>query len=281
MVYTAPKSRSCARILGIVVAAATTICVVLGHYGYMGAWFGAGETAVARATAPGVAEAGLKTLTEQAEGLGEKARHCRVESRILTSECEKMRVEIEEKQAAIKALAHTASENGLPQIQEGLVLTDEEENTEIAFNGKVVKGAEVYRLLLDWSDDCANGEKLLASKESTAERLEKVAETIERKRGEIKSEVGLLENRLKELKASRDEAKAQKSLAALEAAVNGINAGRVGKAMETIEAEIRELDAESAELSKDVLPKLAPKDVLKSKTANRYDTLAALWNDAD
>ena len=278
--YHIVKSRSCARILGIAVAAATTICVVLGHYGYLGAWFGAGETAVARATAPGVAEAGIKTLTDQVEGLGAKARHCRVESRILTGECEKLRSELVEKNDAIKALAHAAGENGLPPIKEGLALTDAEANTEIAFNGKVVKGSDVYRLLLDWSADCENGSKLLASKEATAKRLEHVAETIERKRAEILSEIGLLKNRLKELQASRDQAKAQKSLAELEAAVNGINAGRVGKAMETIEAEIRSLDAESAELSKDVLPKLAPKDVLQQKS-NRYDDLAALWNDAD
>ncbi|MBP5622529.1 MAG: hypothetical protein J6X44_10995 [Thermoguttaceae bacterium] len=281
MLFTFPGSREKARLSSIIIVSSILLiaCGVLGHKGYLGRWFGAGETAFARATAPAVADAGIKELEKSDVDMASKSRKCRVESRMLKRECDDLIKDVAEKRDAIKKLALAASENGLPAPKEGFVLAPHEASKEIAFNDKVIKGVDVYRLIDGWLNDCEEGEKLIASKNATANRLDDVAAKIERKRVEIQSEIDRLRDKLKELESTRDRAKAEKALAELEANINGINSGRVGKALETIEDEIRQLEAESDELISDKLSKVDPKDVVSAKkSSDRYAELSALWN---
>ena len=281
IIVSKPRTNAVFYCLIVIVFAITWIVLGLGYEGYLGPWFGAGETAVARATAPSVAEAGIKDLAKSDDELAAKARKCRVESRLLRRECDDLREEVDEKRMAINSLALAAKKCGLPAIKEGLVLTDEEKNKSLVFNNKVVNGAGVYRLLDAWLADVEEAEQLIESEYATATRLANVAEKIENKRLEIRAEIGLLQNRLKDLAASRDRATAEKIVAELEANVNGINTGRVGKALSTIEDEIRHLEAQCDELSKDVLPNVFPKDVLAKNSSGRYEQLQELWSNVD
>ena len=252
----------------------------LGRLGYLGSWFGDCETALARATAPARAEASLKGLENYKDEVVKDARKYRLESLMLRHETEALEQSLQETREATDRLARTAKANGIPRPCDGVDLTEEQRSKEIVFNSNVVTGGDVYRILESWLKACEAKEKLIESKRALARRLDQVVSTLNEKQHEIDVKVDGLKNRVKELETARSEEKTKHCLAELEANVAGVNTGRIGGALETMEREIAELRAKTAILNDEALLKastISPGDAADSASGYRAK-IAALWD---
>ena len=275
------KSRARALLLSIVTGCVFVGFLWFGRLGYLGTWFGDCETAIARSTAPGEAEACIKKLERDQEKINADTRKYRLESRLLLRECEELEKLLEETQNAMVELASTAKANGIPAPTEGFVLPEELQSKELVFNRKVVTASRAYEILENWAKDCEAKRKLLESKTTLMKRYDSIVDKLEKNRNEIQLETDRLKNQLKELIASRSLADAEHRLAVVEANVHDVNSGRVGTALKTIENEVAELQASAEVLNEGVMAKagdISPSDVVNPEAAP-YAKIAELWID--
>ena len=234
---------------------------------------------VDRATAAARANKAISETKAKIGRLDEQARKYRIDARTLELAWEREQEAIAKLEAAMKTLATAAKEAGLPSPSERDALTDGQKKIALAFGGKKVAAVDVYSTLDRWSADLKQKRSIADQKKATFERTRAVAEQIAKKKGEMELTVAKLEGRLKELETAKDLAAANAELAAMEANVEGVDVGELGDALDVLQEEIDELNAQTnvyQDETNDRATALQPTDVLEPVSDEAE--LDALWN---
>ena len=198
---------------------------------------------------------------------------------VIRDRCQSYGVDEERLKEAVSRLSAAAKEAGLPKPSERASLTEEQRAIELPFGAKRIAAEEVYGTLDRWNDEYKTLETVANQKKESIDRMRAVSEQIRAKKSEMTAELAKMENRVRELSAARDVSKLNAELAEMEASVNGVAAGDSGKAMQTIQDEIDELNALADTYQDEAQTKkteLNPSDVLEP--ADAVDELDAYWN---
>lgn len=233
---------------------------------------------VDRATAAARANKAISETKAKIGHLDEQARTYRVDARTLELAWEREQEAIAKLEAAMKALATAAKEAGLPSPSERDALTDEQKKIGLKFGDKTVSADEVYSTLDRWNVDLKQKRSIAEQKKTTFERTRAVAEQLAKKKGEMELTVAKLEGRLKELETAKDLAAVNAELASMEANVEGVDVGELGAALDVLQEEIDELNAQTNVYQDETSERTAalqPTDVLEPVSDEAE--LDALW----
>lgn len=231
------------------------------------------ETAVARA------ESMIRNTERQAVELTEKARKMRIDARAKEIAVARDAEQAQKTRLAMAALAKEARQAGLPKPTEA---GGEDLKKTLSFAGRTLSGAELYQTLERWQADVQRDERKVDAMTKIGDRMRALAEQYEAKQQKMLTAASDVRARLDELNMQRDLAKVEKELAELGANLRGDFAGDLGRAMETLQNEIDELQATSEVLGQptDSGPALTPDEVLAGQRAevSVRQQLDALWD---
>lgn len=231
------------------------------------------ETAVARA------EGMIRNTERQAAELTEKARKMRIDARAKEIAVARDAEQLQKTRLAMAALAKAAREAGLPKPTEA---GDEALKKTLSFAGRTLSGAELYQTLERWQADVQRDERKVEVLTKISDRMRAAADEYEAKQQKMLAAASNVQARLEELKLQRDLAKVEKELAELGANLRGDFSGDLGRAMETLQKEIDELQATSEVLGQPTEqgPALTPDEVLAGQQAevSVRQQLDALWD---
>ncbi|MCY2991267.1 MAG: hypothetical protein NTY19_25845 [Planctomycetota bacterium] len=230
------------------------------------------ETAVARA------EGMIRDTERRAAELTEKARKLRIDARAKELAVEREAAQVQKTRLALAALANAAREAGLPKPTEA---GEDDLKKTLVFAGRSLTGAELYHTLERWQADVQRDERKVSTTTKLTDRIRVAADQLESKQRKMVASVSDVRTRLDELNMQRDLAKVEQELAELGANLRGDFAGDLGRAMDTLQKEIDELQATSEVLGKqpDQGPALTPDDVLAGQQAELsvQQQLDTLW----
>ena len=234
---------------------------------------------VDRAAASARVDKAIDAYRNKIATFDERAREYNVKARKLEYAWNRDVEEAARLKEAVSRLSAAAKEAGLPKPSERASLTEEQRAIELPFGAKRIAAEDVYGTLDRWNDEYKTLETVANQKKESIDRMRAVSEQIRAKKSEMTAELAKMENRVRELSAARDVSKLNAELAEMEASVNGVAAGDSGKAMQTIQDEIDELNALADTYQDEAQTKkteLNPSDVLEP--ADAVDELDAYWN---
>lgn len=230
------------------------------------------ETAVARA------QAVVRNMEERAASLTDRARQLRIEARELEKPIEREEQQTAKTKQAVVTLAQAARDAGLPKPS--AAAPDDLKKT-MAFAGRTLSAAEIYRTLERWQSDVRASEDRLQATRGMIDRIRITADQLEQKQSQYVAQVEQTSALLKRLELQRDLAAMDKELAELGASAAGNPAGELKGILETLQKQIDEYEATSEVLAAEPAADqpLTPDQVLagQGEEVTVRQELDALW----
>lgn len=260
---------------------AVIILVSVWQYGFFNKQMNNAMKKLDRATAVQRAEKMIRDTQAKADGMNDRSRELKIEARSMEIGLERQQEDLAKSESAYKQMAAALKAAGLPKPSEMGTLTDEQKKTPIVFAGKSGTAADAYRQVAKWKAEYDQKKSVLDSKRKLVDARNKIANQMLDKQKEMYAYIEKIQTQLAQLDTQREVAEINKELAELGATVEGVNSGDLGKTLDTIQAEIDELNATTevtnAEADKPTSGDTWSKDDVNN-SGNPDTSLDALWD---
>jgi chromosome segregation ATPase len=258
------------------------LCGLVGLVGGLGIWqfgfFSDVKEQIERETAVARAQSIVADMEQRANSLTDRARELRIEARKREKAVEREEQQTAKTKQAVILLAKAARESGLPKPS---AASEDDLAKTLAFAGRTLTAAEVYRTLERWQTDAVRSESRLTVTRSMIDRIRTTADSLEAKQSQFVAQVQNTRATLERLELQRDLAALDAELAELGASASGNPAGELKDVLDTLQQQIDEYEATSEVLATEPAAEhpLTPDEVLSATNAEPsiQDALDALW----
>lgn len=265
-----------------IVTLTVVLALLIGQFGLFGKQVNDITQKIDRATAVSRAEAMIAKWKNQADSLQQRSREMKIKARTIELGVEREEEELKKTEFAIRQLAHTIKQAGLPKPSEIGSLTDEEKQTKILFAGKEGTAMDGYNQLRLWQSEYERKKSVLDAKRKLITNQNEVADTMLVKQAEQYAAIEKMQTQLRKLETEREIMAINKELAELGAAAQGVNVGNMGKILDTIQTEIDEMSAAMDVIDKEAGKPTGGEVFSKPEIAPETDStssLDVLWED--
>lgn len=259
----------------------TVLGFIVCQFGFFYDQVNAFVTMIGRNTAVSRAYKMIDQAQSEADSLQERSRELRIKARTMEFGLEREEENLAKCEFAIKQLAKTLKKAGLPKPSQMEKLTDKQKQKKIIFCGKEGSAMDAYNQISKWTTEYLRKKSVLDVKRKLIEKQRECASQMLSQQGELYAVIEKIKVQLANLEAEREIAAIDAELAELYAAERGVDVGRIGKILDTIQTDIDNLKAR-AEEAKNQIGKPTNGDVYSmpeiSSEPNESSYLDAQWD---